>query len=376
MAPIVEHPRFEALRLAGQGGMGAVFQARDRELDEIVALKVLSFPDSTSINRFRREVRIARNLQHPYICRVFDIYDLPNGNRALSMAWIEGESLSKRLRRQPLPSLEQVLEWGVRIADALDYAHARGVVHRDIKPGNIIIDREERPIIVDFGIARELDRSSKLTQAGDLMGTPAYMAPEQLVPAATDARTDLFALGVILGEMLLGEIPGGVRDLPTAVLARVINPTPVDLGPSRPELPKDLIALVRELTAPDVEARPTDGQIVAARLRALRSGATEPDLAVSRAIAAPSTSPSLRFVGAAAAAALALAGLAAAGGWGQSEPRVDTVRPQPPPSEGLVPVSDAGLTSTAASKSDPIRGAPNPTPPRRRERSLPPAEDM
>jgi len=228
--------------------MGVVYKAIDTTLDSQVGLKVIR-PDLAQIpsfaERFRREVRLTRQITHTNVCRVHDIGD-SNGVLYLSMEWIEGETLDQLLRQAGTLRDARALEIARRIAAALDAAHGAGVVHRDLKPGNVMIDRRGKVAVLDFGLALE-HGSPELTGPGLVLGTPRYMAPEQRAGRTIDARADLYALGLILVEMLVGRRPEGsaATDLP-------------------PELNPVLLPLLRRLLAEDPAKRhPTAAAVLA-----------------------------------------------------------------------------------------------------------------
>lgn len=208
----------ELLDELGRGGMGTVYRARDRKLGRDVAVKFL--PDELAARpelkaRFLREARAMAALDHRGIVAIHDLRE-EDGQTFLVMELVEGSPLSKSI---PVPP-ERALDVMAQVCDALAYAHARGVVHRDVKPENVLLDREGRAKVADFGIARMLreDRESALTGTGQIMGTPAYMAPEALAGAAADARMDVFSCGVLLYQLLTGKLPvGGLDPLPPAI---------------------------------------------------------------------------------------------------------------------------------------------------------------
>jgi len=206
---------YEILAPIGAGGMGEVYRAKDTRLDRTVAIKVL--PGHLSDNpdlkaRFDREARAISSLSHPHICTLYDVGH-ENGVDYIVMEYLEGESLAARLAKGPLP-LEQVLRYGVEIASALDKAHRSGVMHRDLKPGNIMLTKAGAKLL-DFGLAKgvtiggneptAMTMTKPITSEGTLVGTFQYMAPEQLEGKEADARTDLFALGAVLYEMSTGK---------------------------------------------------------------------------------------------------------------------------------------------------------------------------
>lgn len=218
VAALAPHfPQLEILELIGQGGMGAVYKARQPKLDRIVALKILSSERETGISdaefaeRFQREARALARLNHPDIVAVYD-FGQAGGFHYLLMEFVDGLTLRQLLQTRKL-SPEEALTIVPKICEALQFAHEHGIVHRDIKPENILLDKSGRVKIADFGIAKIVGGTAEktaLTGAKDVLGTPHYMAPEQLEkPATVDHRADIFSLGVIFYEMLTGELPLG-----------------------------------------------------------------------------------------------------------------------------------------------------------------------
>lgn len=231
----------------GQGGMGRVFRATDTRLHRSVAIKI---PAEKFSERFEREARAIASLNHPHICTLHDV-----GPAYLVMELVEGETLAARLRRGSLP-LEQAVEYGVQIASALAAAHARGVVHRDLKPGNIMLTKSGVKLL-DFGLSRSL-ADVHVTAESERMGTPAYMAPEQFDGQATDARTDIYAFGLVLYEMASGKRPSSKPPaaLPPALdrlVKRCLEAAPDDRWQSARDLE---LELKDELTAPPAAPAP------------------------------------------------------------------------------------------------------------------------
>lgn len=256
-----ELPGYEVLRLLGRGGMGAVFHGRHRELDREVAIKILPpelSADPEFTERFRREAQTMAKLDHPAITRVFDFGKTPGGLHFIVMEFCEGRDLGHWIRSgklSPAQSLRVVIE----VCEALEFAHQRGFVHRDIKPGNIFLQADSSVKIGDFGLARLADSQTatlddQLTASGMGVGSPAYMAPEQLLgegESAADPRSDLYALGVTLYEMLTGQLPRGSFAPPSAsaaevdsrvdsVVDRALQPEPEDRYQSAADLREDL----------------------------------------------------------------------------------------------------------------------------------------
>jgi serine/threonine-protein kinase len=220
--PQVLAGRYELLGLVGTGGMGSVYRARDRELDEIVALKMLrrELVDAPGmLARFRQEVKLARKVTHRNVARTFDIGEHA-GDKFLTMELVEGESLANLLHREKKLELARVIELVEAICSALSAAHAAEVVHRDLKPDNVLLAKDGRVVVTDFGIARAVTSDAQPT-IGAPIGTPAYMAPEQLEGShPIDARADLYALGAMTYELLTGQQPW-TGDSAYAVAARV-----------------------------------------------------------------------------------------------------------------------------------------------------------
>jgi serine/threonine protein kinase len=208
-------PQLEILQLLGQGGMGAVYKARQKQLDRLVALKILP-PEvgrsETFTERFTREARSLAKLNHPQIVTVHEFGRTEDGLYYFLMEFVDGTDLRNVIQAGELTS-EQALAIVPQVCDALHYAHKNGLVHRDIKPENILLDKEGNVKIADFGLARLLGKPTSaytLTQSGQRMGTPLYMAPEQIEhPQEVDHRADIYSLGVVFYEMLTGELPIG-----------------------------------------------------------------------------------------------------------------------------------------------------------------------
>ncbi len=264
--------RYELLELLGAGGMGAVFRAHDRELDELVALKLLRpeiASDGASLVRFRREVKLARRVTHRNVARTFDL-GVDGAARFLTMELIEGESLASHARRQRI-ALAEVLRLAEEISRGLAAAHAVGVVHRDLKPDNVMLSGD-RVVLTDFGIAQIADGHDGARRTGSIIGTPAYMAPEQLDNGAVDGRTDVYALGTLLYELLVGALPFPASSPVAGAAQRLIADAP-DPRASVPDMPEPLARLLRDALARRREGRP-DAQSFVDRIEHLRGRAT------------------------------------------------------------------------------------------------------
>ena len=256
----------------GRGGMASVYRALDPALDRHVALKVLPtefLHDPALADRFRQEARVAAKLEHPHIVPIH-AYGIEGGRPWMAMRLVTGGSLAERVRRSPLSPGEtaSILR---DVAAALDYAHARGVVHRDVKPANVLLDEAGRAYLADFGIARMLEGSSVATATGLIQGTPSYMAPEQAMGAKVDRLADVYALGVVAFECLTGRVPY-TGTTPVAILMKhVQEPVP---EPAEAEVAPALTAVLRRcLAKTPAERWPTAGAFSIA-LEAAAAGAT------------------------------------------------------------------------------------------------------
>jgi hypothetical protein len=256
--------------------MGEVYRARDRETGKDVAVKLIAGGDHENLPRFAREVQILASLSHPAIVRYVAHGVTPDGNPYLVMDWVEGETLHDRLERAGL-TIAETLQLGQRLADALAYAHGLGVIHRDLKPGNLILPAHDlsRISLLDFGIARTPTAGS-LTETGALVGTPAYMAPEQargergLGPAV-----DVFALGCILYECLTGRRAFEGKHV-LALIAKVVLWEPPPPRSLDPEVPVELDDAITKMITKEAAQRPRDGAAVAALLAGITAPGTGP----------------------------------------------------------------------------------------------------
>ena len=236
----------------GRGGMGVVYRCKDVKLRRFVAIKVLppdlAFRDEVRI-RFLREAETAAQLNHPNIVPIFSV-DERDGLVWFVMGLVEGESLGARLLREPRPPFGEVKRILRDVADALAYAHTRGIIHRDIKPDNILLDRQTgRPIVTDFGIARAIEGDSRLTVTGTAVGTPAYMSPEQAMgEGEIDGRSDLYSLAVVGYQMLAGELPFKASNTPAMLMKHLSDPLR-PLHTVRPDVPRALAGLIERTLA-------------------------------------------------------------------------------------------------------------------------------
>jgi serine/threonine protein kinase/tetratricopeptide (TPR) repeat protein len=262
---------YRILQKLGEGGMGVVYKAEDTRLKRVVALKFLPAAvgaEPVRRERFTREAMAASSLDHPNICTIHAIDQTDDGALFIVMAFCDGETVADIVGRGPLP-VDRALDVVGQVAEGLAKAHAGGIVHRDIKPGNLMFTRDGFVKIVDFGLAKAAADENLLTQTGVVIGTPAYMSPEQLQDQPVDARTDLWALGVVCYELLSGQRP--FRGATTAaVVSAIQQATPAPIA----DLPRDVAAnvqgLLDHLLARDPEDRFPDAGSLLAALRAIR----------------------------------------------------------------------------------------------------------
>jgi predicted Ser/Thr protein kinase len=290
--------RYEVVSELGRGAMGVVYKARDPQIDRLVAIKTVSLTghDAEAEReyrlRFLNEAQAAGRLHHPGIVSVFDVgQDEETGDPYIVLEYVAGEALNRILAREHKLSMPRALQIAEEVARALDYAHEQGVTHRDIKPGNIMITEDGRAKIADFGIAKL--NLAHFTLPGRLLGTPAYMAPEQLSGESVDGRSDLFSLGVILYAMVTGHSPFQ-GDSATTVCFKVANREPVPVSALDLDLPRELDAVIARAMAKAPEQRYQRGVEFA------------DDLAELRARKLPGTTTSLTNVGVRTRAATAL----------------------------------------------------------------------
>jgi serine/threonine protein kinase/Tol biopolymer transport system component len=273
----------------GSGGMGVVFKAEDTRLGRAVALKFLPDElanDKAALERFQREARAASALNHPNICTLHDI-DYADGRPFLTMEYLEGQTLRQRIAVKSL-KLDELLDLGIQIADALDAAHLKGIVHRDIKPSNVFLTTHGQVKIMDFGLAKfaaerlpraatgqgsalatETMNEDLVTSPGTALGTVAYMSPEQACGEELDARTDLFSLGVVLYEMATGQRPF-LGNTSAIVFNGILSQTPVSPRKLRPELPADLERIITKALDKDREVRCQTASELRADLKRLK----------------------------------------------------------------------------------------------------------
>lgn len=287
--------RYRIVGPLGKGGMGVVYAAEDLRLGRKVALKFLPEDrlDETARKRFLNEARAAAQVRHPHICPIYDV-DEVDGRIFMAMAHIEGETLSKRIKRGIVP-LSDALRWGTEILSGLESAHAAGIVHRDIKSSNIMVDQQGRVLILDFGLAL-MEDEERLTIAGQAVGTMAYMSPEQARSAPIDSRTDLYSTGVVLYELISGRLPGL---------------TPPPLSGSRPDVSLPVEEVIFKALAERLPERWQNATEMRLALQRLSAGSFADSGTKTSFVAAPATPSIPPWRKWWPAAALALIGIAA-----------------------------------------------------------------
>lgn len=267
--------RYEIQACLGKGAMGEVYRVHDHELDEIVALKRLTVIDSeTARERFRREVRLARRVTHRNVARTHDL-GTHGGVPFLTMELVQGRSLDELLEERGKLAVEFAIPLAIDVLQGLAAAHEAGVVHRDLKPGNVLLASDGRVVLTDFGLARtdstELEGSEKLTSKAQLVGTPRYMAPEQLTGATLDARTDIYSFGVMLYELLTGDAPFSGDSALKVAMARLLQDPP-DIRGKDAEIPESVATLVHQCLAREPDERPGSVNVVVEGLLRWREG--------------------------------------------------------------------------------------------------------
>jgi predicted Ser/Thr protein kinase len=294
--------RFEIESELGRGMMGVVYRAHDPDLGRTVALKTVSLAFAVSDEereafqrRFLEEARIAARLSHPGIVVVHDVgRDAATGALFIALEYLSGRTLAEVLAAGPLP-WKEALRLGARVARALHHAHAEGIVHRDVKPANLMVLDSGEPKILDFGVAKA--PASQLTAAGQFFGTPAYMAPEQVSGQPVDARTDIFALGCVLYQMLTGRRAFEGESV-AAILNRVLHEEPTAPSRLRPGLPSTVDAVVARALAKDPGRRYARGSELADDLEAVAAGrppvhaTAVPSVGGGTAVSKPAVPPS------------------------------------------------------------------------------------
>jgi serine/threonine protein kinase len=246
---------YEILELIGKGGMGAVYKARDNMLDRIVAIKMLheySLEDQENVERLHREARAAARLNHLNIVTIYEIGE-DDERYYIVMEYVDGIDLKEMIKKSNILPIEQALNISIQVCQALDNAHRKGVVHRDIKSTNILVNKEGIVKVTDFGLARIVDAPT-ITRAGFIMGTIGYMSPEQVLGKSVDARSDIYSAGIIIYESLSGNLPFARSNIAAAIYAR-LNEVPKNLREINPYVPPALEKIIFKAIERDVNNR-------------------------------------------------------------------------------------------------------------------------
>jgi serine/threonine protein kinase len=278
---------YDIIEKIGEGGMAVVYKGYQASLNRHVAVKVLRGElahDQEFITRFHHEALAAANLDHPNILHVYDA-GMAHGRYYMAMAYVEGGSLKDLIRRGPL-DVDQAVSIAAQLADALDYAHRHGLVHRDVKPSNVLLAADGRPLLTDFGIAKALYEAAQLTRTGATLGTPEYMAPEQAQGQRPDGRTDIYALGVVLYEMLAGKVPFS-SDTPVATMYMQVHVPPPPLQRAGDSIPAWLEEIVNKALAKEPGDRYQRAGELAGALRQQRDTLMPAAVPVTPAAATP-----------------------------------------------------------------------------------------
>jgi serine/threonine-protein kinase len=286
---------YRILERLGGGGMGIVYRALDTRLDRIVALKFLPAEwsgESLLRERFSREARAASALDHPNICTIFDIGETSEGQLFIAMAYCPGETLRQRIHRGPI-AINDAVDIAIQIGDALQEAHNAGIVHRDIKPANILITDRNQVKIVDFGLAKHAGELA-VTRQGSVIGTPAYMSPEQAKGDEVDGRSDIWAIGAVLYEMLAGR-RAFAADHESAILLAITSTDPKAIEDLRPEVPAELLRIVRRCLKRSIGERYQNAGQLLADLRRFRGEATPAEIATVTLPSAPTAQHRMIF---------------------------------------------------------------------------------
>jgi serine/threonine-protein kinase len=366
------HGRYEILAPLGRGGMGMVYKAHDRTLDETVAIKVLRpefAQDPTMAERFKSEIKLARKVRHKNVCAIHD-FDEDRGLLYISMEFVEGMDLKRVLKEKGALPMAEAYEVAIQVADGLHAVHEAGIIHRDLKTPNIIVDARGVARLMDFGIAkRHGAEGGTLTATGQVVGTPEYMSPEQAQGMKLDPRSDIYALGIVIYEVFTGAVPFR-GETPISTILKHINEAPPLDGPLAARLPADLKPVLRKALAKDPDKRFPTARDLAEALRHARSPSRRQQPLPTTVLEAPTVKraapPARRFspwlvVVPAAALAAAVYLLAGRGRAPTAVP--DALPAQPPPTLPRAEPTAAPTPATATGEPAASRSStPPPTP--------------
>jgi serine/threonine-protein kinase len=264
--------RYQIIEELGKGGMGKVYKAQDTDLKEKVAIKLLKpeiAADKKTIERFRNELKFARKIRHKNVCQMYDL-NKEEGSHYITMEYVDGKDLKSMIRMMGQLSSGKTISIARQVCEGLEEAHKLGVVHRDLKPQNIMVDEEGNARIMDFGIARSI-KEKGITAAGVMIGTPEYMSPEQVEGKDVDQRSDIYSLGVILYEMVTGRVPFE-GDTPFTIGVKHKSEEPTDPKELNTQLPEDLNLVILRCLEKDKEKRYQSAEEVRAELDRIEEG--------------------------------------------------------------------------------------------------------
>ena len=277
-------PRYRIEALLGQGGMGRVYKAYDKDLDRTVAIKVVregAIGESDALKRFKQELVLASKISHKNILRIHDMGDV-GGLRFISMAFVEGQDLQHIIRDNPKMPMERILKFAQQIAEALAAAHAEGVVHRDLKPQNLLVDKNDQIFVCDFGLAKSFEEGAiGMTRTGAFLGTPRYMSPEQVEGKPADGRADLYSYGLILYEMVTGDVPF-TGESTLKVMYQRIQEKPKSPKLIKPDLPNWLVRIIMRCLERNPDDRYQNAYEILADLQGGTSGSGISRVGMSR----------------------------------------------------------------------------------------------
>jgi serine/threonine-protein kinase len=345
--------RYQIVRLLGEGGMGAVYQARQVAMDRLVALKLIQpeiVRSPAAAARFHREMKLTARIEHANTIRVYDFGET-QGQLFLTMELLRGRTLTQVLKESGRLDLGRIVRIATQVTRALQAAHSEGVVHRDLKPDNVMLldqyGEQDLVKVLDFGIAKSLDEQEPgMTTAGAIIGTPAYMSAEQAMGRPVDQRSDLYSLGIMLYEMASGRVPFTASAMTALLVAHATEPPP-PLWQVAPDVAPGLAALVDELLRKDPAARPQTARLVEQRLEALVGAPVLPQIPMTVKVQPPPPPKKSRGVWIALASAVLVAGgvtvAVLAGGGSQA--------PQPP-------IAGSGSAGSSMDSADPRKPAP------------------
>ena len=268
--------RYRIEALLGQGGMGRVYKAYDKDLDRVVALKVVrhgAMGESDALKRFKQELVLASKISHKNILRIHDMGEV-GGTKFITMAYVEGQDLYGILKENPKLPMERVLKYARTLAEALAAAHAEGVIHRDLKPQNILVNKDDQIFVSDFGLAKSFEEGAQgMTKTGAFLGTPRYMSPEQVEGKPADQRSDLYSYGLMLYEMAVGDVPF-TGESTLKVMYQRIQEKPKNPKLINPSLPSWFVRVIMRCLERDPAARYQSAYEILADLQGSRGSAS------------------------------------------------------------------------------------------------------